>query len=61
MIVKGANRDTAWYAMLDRDWPRVRGGFERWLAPGNFAPDGRQRQTLEALRAQAAAATPADA
>jgi RimJ/RimL family protein N-acetyltransferase len=61
MIVKGANRDTAWYAMLDAEWPQVRAGFERWLAPANFDADGRQRMTLEALRSQAAAATPADA
>lgn len=32
MIVKGRNRDTAWYAMLDRDWPRVRVNLQRWLA-----------------------------
>jgi RimJ/RimL family protein N-acetyltransferase len=49
-IVKGRNRDTAWYAMLDGDWPRVRAGFERWLAPANFDEAGRQRATLEALR-----------
>jgi RimJ/RimL family protein N-acetyltransferase len=47
MWVKGANRDTAWFAMLDRDWPAIRAAFERWLEPSNFGPDGRQRSRLE--------------
>lgn len=47
MWVKGANRDTAWFAMLDRDWPRMRAGYERWLEPANFDPAGRQRSRLE--------------
>jgi hypothetical protein len=51
MIVKGRNRDTAWYAIVDDDWPAVRAAFEAWLAPGNFDADGRQRETLESLRA----------
>jgi RimJ/RimL family protein N-acetyltransferase len=46
MIVKGANRDTAWFAMLDGDWPRIRAGYERWLDPGNFDADGKQRSKL---------------
>jgi RimJ/RimL family protein N-acetyltransferase len=49
MVVKGRNRDTAWFAMLDRDWPRIRAAFERWLRPGNFDADGRQRASLGAL------------
>lgn len=49
MVVKGANRDTAWFAMLDRDWPTLAGGYERWLDPANFDADGRQRTRL-ALR-----------
>jgi RimJ/RimL family protein N-acetyltransferase len=48
MWVKGANRDTAWFAMLDRDWPRIRAVYERWLAPSNFDADGRQREALRA-------------
>jgi len=44
--VKGRNRDTAWFAMLDRDWPRLRRGYEAWLAPGNHDAAGRQRATL---------------
>lgn len=46
MWVKGANRDTAWFAMLDRDWPWIRAAYERWLAPSNFDAAGRQRSAL---------------
>ena len=46
MIVKGRNRDTAWYAMLDKDWHRVRAGFERWLDPTNFDEKGSQKAKL---------------
>ena len=49
MIVKGRNRDTAWFALLDGDWPRQRMAFESWLAEENFEPDGRQRTALSAL------------
>ncbi|MFO1122456.1 MAG: GNAT family protein [Hyphomicrobiales bacterium] len=48
MIIKGRNRDTAWYAMLDRDWPRIRKAFETWLAPENFDARGRQKAKLQA-------------
>ncbi|MBV8431642.1 MAG: GNAT family N-acetyltransferase [Solirubrobacterales bacterium] len=50
MVIKGRNRDTAWYAIVDRDWPPIRDGFERWLDPANFDQAGRQRQSLTALR-----------
>jgi RimJ/RimL family protein N-acetyltransferase len=46
MIVKGRNRDTAWYAMLDGEWPSRKLAFERWLAPENFDADGRQKVRL---------------
>ena len=49
MVVKGQNRDTAWYAMTDAEWPAVRAGMERWLQPENFFDDGRQRQSLSAV------------
>lgn len=49
MIVKGRNRDTAWYAIIDRDWPALCGAYEAWLSPANFDPAGRQRQRLSAL------------
>lgn len=46
-IIKGRNRDTAWFAMLDKNWPRVRAGFEAWLKPENFDADGRQKHKLQ--------------
>jgi RimJ/RimL family protein N-acetyltransferase len=46
MIQKGLNRDTAWFAMLDSDWPRLKAGYERWLDPGNFDTDGTQKSKL---------------
>jgi RimJ/RimL family protein N-acetyltransferase len=45
-IVKGRNRDTAWYAIVDDEWPAIRQGFEAWLAAENFDGGGRQRQSL---------------
>ncbi|HEY4407271.1 MAG TPA: GNAT family protein [Xanthobacteraceae bacterium] len=50
MIVKGRNRDTAWYAMLDSDWPSRKAAFERWLAPENFDAEGRQKARLSEAR-----------
>lgn len=49
MIVKGRNRDTAWYAMLDTEWPARKTAFERWLAPSNFDAAGQQITSLHAL------------
>ncbi|HWJ55519.1 MAG TPA: GNAT family protein [Vicinamibacterales bacterium] len=46
MIVKGRSRDTAWFAMLDRDWPAIRAAYEGWLDPANFDAAGRQRTPL---------------
>ena len=51
MIVKGRNRDTAWYAMLDCEWPERKRNFERWLSPDNFDDTGRQRISLSSLNA----------
>jgi RimJ/RimL family protein N-acetyltransferase len=48
MWVKGASRDTAWFAMLDKNWPRLRAAYGRWLEPSNFDAAGRQRETLRA-------------
>ena len=48
-MVKGRNRDTAWYAVIDRDWPALSAAFEQWLDPGNFDPSGRQRVSLSPL------------
>lgn len=51
MISKGRNRDTAWFSIIDGEWPAIRRGFERWLAAENFDADGRQRASLADLRA----------
>jgi hypothetical protein len=49
MIYKARNRDTAWYSIIDSEWPARKAAFERWLAPDNFAADGRQKQSLAAI------------
>jgi RimJ/RimL family protein N-acetyltransferase len=46
-IVNGRNRDTAWFAMIDKDWPKARAGFEAWLSEGNFDEAGNQRVGLK--------------
>ena len=46
MLIKGRNRDTAWFSMLDSEWPLRKREFERWLAPSNFDPEGRQKTSL---------------
>ena len=51
LVSKGRNRDTAWYAAIDAEWPQLRAAFERWLAPENFDADGRQRVALSTLTA----------
>ena len=61
VVTKGRNRDTAWYAILDEDWPPLRLALERWLSPDNFEADGSQRQALAALRARDGALRDADA
>lgn len=45
-VVKGRNRDTAWYATIDRDWPELKQAYAEWLDPANFDANGRQRQRL---------------
>jgi RimJ/RimL family protein N-acetyltransferase len=55
MIVKGRSRDTAWYAMLDDDWPTVQRYLDAWLAPENFDAAGRQLETLAGVRSRTAA------
>lgn len=47
VVYKGRSRDTAWFSIIDSEWPRVRDSFEAWLDPANFNEDGRQRQSLE--------------
>jgi RimJ/RimL family protein N-acetyltransferase len=46
MIQKGENRDTAWFAMTDGDWPALKAEYERWLAPDNFDAAGQQKSKL---------------
>ena len=48
-VYKGRNRDTAWFSILDGEWPALKQAFERWLDPANFDAAGRQRQSLSAL------------
>jgi hypothetical protein len=47
-VVKGRNRDTAWFAITDGDWPALCEALETWLAPENFE-NGRQRRSLSDL------------
>ncbi|WP_262692141.1 GNAT family N-acetyltransferase [Kordiimonas aestuarii] len=51
MVMKGANRDTAWYSMIDSEWPDIASAFRAWLSPENFDPNGQQQERLEACRA----------
>ncbi len=48
-LYKGRNRDTAWYSVIDKDWPAVRGAFETWLDSGNFDAEARQKRRLSDL------------
>ena len=52
-IYKGRNRDTAWFAIIDKEWPALKQAYETWLDPANFAADGTQKQGLGALTANA--------
>jgi RimJ/RimL family protein N-acetyltransferase len=50
-VNKGRNRDTAWHAVIDGEWPALKAAFEQWLAPSNFDERGSQRVSLRALTA----------
>jgi RimJ/RimL family protein N-acetyltransferase len=52
-ITRGGNRDTAWFSVIDSEWPALKAAFERWLEPANFSPDGTQRRSLASLRSSA--------
>jgi RimJ/RimL family protein N-acetyltransferase len=54
MIAKGGNRDTAWFSMIDSEWPLLSAAFQAWLDPENFDADGRQKRRLEDIRAELA-------
>ncbi|MCA1326670.1 GNAT family N-acetyltransferase [Herbaspirillum seropedicae] len=51
IVYRGRSRDTAWFSIIDGEWPVLRTAFETWLDPANFDADGQQRQSLAALRA----------
>ena len=53
MIIKGRNRDTAWFSMLDGEWPARQAAYERWLSPENFDAEGRQKERLSDLMPRA--------
>lgn len=50
MVYKGTNRDTAWFSMLDNEWPKLKDSFVKWLSEDNFDKDGRQMQDLRSFR-----------
>lgn len=50
IISKGANRDTAWFSMIDTEWPLLKAAFEAWLSSDNFEADGTQKRRLEDIR-----------
>jgi len=52
-IVKGRNRDTSWFSILDSEWPKLRSAFEAWLSPDNFTDDGEQKRRLADFRSAA--------
>ncbi|MFE7191876.1 GNAT family N-acetyltransferase [Kitasatospora sp. NPDC057541] len=53
VVYKGRSRDTAWYSVVDTEWPQVGGALRRWLSPDNFDGEGRQKRSLSDLRAAA--------
>jgi RimJ/RimL family protein N-acetyltransferase len=50
VVYKGRSRDTAWFSIVDREWPRVHAAFEAWLAAPNFDAEGKQKRSLAAIR-----------
>jgi RimJ/RimL family protein N-acetyltransferase len=53
LVIKGHNRDTDWFSIIDAEWPQIDSAMRRWLASDNFSADGQQIRTLESLRPQA--------
>jgi RimJ/RimL family protein N-acetyltransferase len=49
-VIKGRNRDTAWFSITDAEWPAARAAFEAWLDAGNFDAEGRQKRSLSEIR-----------
>jgi hypothetical protein len=54
MIAKGQNRDTAWFSLIEKEWPSAKAAFEKWLEPDNFDESGAQRKSLSELRSEGA-------
>lgn len=50
VVYKGRSRDTAWYSIIDKEWPALESAFEKWLDPANFDGSGRQKMRLAGLR-----------
>jgi len=50
MVIKGENRDTAWFSLVDTEWSAAKAAFEAWFSPGNFDEAGNQRRRLEEIR-----------
>ena len=50
LVVKGKNRDTAWFSIIDSEWPKLKLAYEAWLDPDNFDENGRQMKSLDALK-----------
>ena len=53
LVIKGHNRDTDWFSIIDAEWPQIDSAMQRWLASDNFSADGQQIRTLESLHPQA--------
>ena len=53
VIIRGRNRDTSWFSIIDEEWPALKAAYERWLAPENFDTGGRQKTRLSELTAAA--------
>ena len=51
MVQKGKNRDTAWYSVIDSEWPALKAAYQAWLSPDNFDANGMQIKRLEEFRA----------
>jgi len=61
VIIRGRNRDTAWFSIIDEEWPALEAAYEQWLAPGNFDAQGRQKTRLSELTAAVLASARASA
>ena len=60
LVYKNRSRDTAWFSIIDSEWPAVKAALETWLASDNFEPDGSQRRSLADIRQRLANRIPTD-